>query len=76
MKEGIVMTKTICNVCGKEFNMWDNQEGFGFDYRVGYGSKHDGENLKCDLCCDCFDKLLDEYLIPKCKHSIIVKEYD
>lgn len=43
------MTKTICNVCGKEFNMWDDQEGFGFYYRVGYGSKHDGEDLKCDL---------------------------
>lgn len=70
------MEKTFCNMCGKEFNMWDTQEGFGFHYYVGYGSKHDLQELKCDLCCNCFDKLLDEYLIPKCMHSIIVKEYD
>ena len=31
----------VCNMCGKPFDMWDDQENFGFDYYVGYGSKHD-----------------------------------
>lgn len=66
----MTMTKTICNMCGKEFDMWDAQESFGFYYHIGYGSKYDGEIIRCDLCCDCFDKMLDEYLIPKCKHPI------
>ena len=65
------MNIKVCDMCGKKFDMWDIQEGFGFSYSVGYGSKHDGDNVSCDLCCDCFDKLLDEYLIPKCKHKIV-----
>lgn len=65
------MRKTVCNMCGKEFDMWDQQEAFGFNYVCGYGSRHDGEEVLCDLCCDCFDKLLEEYLIPKCKYPII-----
>lgn len=68
------MRKTICNMCGKEFDHWDHYEGFGFDYRVGYGSKYEGEEIVCDLCCSCFDKLLEEYLIPKCEHPIIIQE--
>ncbi len=31
------MKKTICDFCGKEFDLWDTQEDFGFSYRVGYG---------------------------------------
>ena len=58
-------------MCGKEFDEWDKQEGFGFHYICGYGSRHDEEEIECDLCCDCFDKLLEEYLIPKCQHQII-----
>lgn len=30
------MKKTICNICGKKFDMWDQQEGFGLHYQVGY----------------------------------------
>ena len=65
------MRKTVCNMCGKVFDEWDEEEDFGLHYDVGYGSVFDGEHINCDLCCECFDKLLKEYLIPKCKHPII-----
>lgn len=65
------MNKTVCNVCGKEFDIWDRQEAFGFHSHVGYGSKFDGDHIELDLCCDCFDNLMDE-LIPKCVHNPVV----
>ena len=45
--------------------MWDEQEDFSISRNVGYGSKFDGETIRLDMCCDCFDKLMEE-LIPKC----------
>ena len=63
------MNKTICNICGKEFDMWDQQEGFGLHYHVGYGSRFDGDRILVDMCCDCFDELMDTYILPKCKIS-------
>lgn len=65
-----IMIKRVCNICGKDFSFWDTQEGFGFHYpRVGYGSEFDGSTIELDLCCDCFDKLMNDYIIPKCKIS-------
>ncbi len=63
------MVKRICNMCGKEFDEWDTQEGFGIHASVGYGSGFDGTKIALDLCCDCFDKLMSDYIIPKCKYS-------
>ncbi len=57
-----------CNVCGKEFDEWDRQEKFGFDLWVGYGSKYDGEHLQADICCECFDQLMAQF-IHNCKYS-------
>lgn len=58
---------TICNVCGKTFDMWDLKEMFGIHQsEIGYGSSHDGETISIDLCCTCFDELMD-YVLPKCK---------
>jgi hypothetical protein len=59
--------KTICNVCGKKFNMLDDQENFGIHTdEIGYGSRYDGKQINLDMCCKCFDKLMSE-IIPKCK---------
>ena len=55
----------ICDLCGKRFDDRDREESFGIDYWCGYGSKHDGEHIQFAFCCDCFDKLLDTYIIPK-----------
>ena len=27
---------------------------------IGYGSVHDGDIVNLHLCCDCFDKIVDE----------------
>lgn len=55
-----------CNLCGSEFDMWDEQAGFGIKAHVGWGSKYDGEHIKLDLCCGCFDRVI-EFIVPLCK---------
>ena len=57
------VSKHYCNLCGKKMDMWDVQEGFGFNGNIGYGSKYDGEKLNLDLCCDCMDKLIESCVI-------------
>ena len=54
------MKSIICNMCGKEFDTWDMQEGFYIHSSyIGYGSKYDGGSLDIDLCCNCMDKIID-----------------
>ena len=64
--------KTLCNVCGKEFDMWDEQEELGLHTRFGYGTTFDGDRIDLDICCDCFDKLMDKF-IPMCKINPITE---
>lgn len=55
-----------CDMCGKQFSIFDTQENFGFHYHnIGYGSKFDETSIDVDLCCNCFDKMMDEYVMPK-----------
>ena len=63
------MRKTICDICGKEFDVFDEQERFGFHHTVGYGSEFDGSRIDVDLCCRCFDIMMNEYILPQCKKS-------
>ena len=63
-----------CTVCGKKFDMWDEQENFCFHHRVGYGSKYDGRDLNINMCCKCFDGLMDE-LVPRCKTNPLPDPY-
>lgn len=55
--------KTVCNKCGKEFDLWDAQEDFTIEGVLGYGTKYDGDKLKIHLCCDCMEKLIDECVV-------------
>ena len=66
-----------CDFCGKNFDHWDIQEGFGLHFpRVGYGSKYDEMSIEVDLCCDCFDKMMAEYVEPRLKFKDnAIKEY-
>ena len=57
------MKKLVCNMCGKEFDMWDEQEDFSIHRTCGYGTKFDGDSIQLDLCCDCMEKLVDSCLI-------------
>ena len=61
------MMKHVCNMCGRDFDMWDEQDGLMVNQRLGYGSRFDGHNLQLDLCCVCYDELMGEYLLPKCR---------
>lgn len=56
-----------CNKCGKKLDMWDIQEDFSMQRRLGYGSKYDGDDLDIDLCCDCMDELIEKCVIPPVK---------
>lgn len=53
----------ICNMCGKEFDRYDLEQGIGLGGRLKYGSVHDGRRYSLDLCCDCFDNILDQCVI-------------
>lgn len=57
------MKTTVCNMCGKKFDFWDEQEDFHFYGRIGYGSRYDEHDLRLDLCCECMDKLIDMCVI-------------
>lgn len=60
----------LCNMCGNKFDIWDEQANFGIHRIPSYGSKFDGERIELDLCCDCFDKIMD-IVIPMCKENPI-----
>ncbi len=63
-----------CNLCGKKFDLWDEEENFCFRHRFGYGSAYDGYLLNLNLCCKCFDRLMDE-LVPLCKTNPLPDPY-
>ncbi len=61
----------VCNMCDKTFDLWDNQENFCFDHHIGYGSAHDFEHIQLNLCCQCFDKVID-WILPQCRHNPMI----
>jgi hypothetical protein len=65
-----------CTMCGKPFDMWgifvSNNR---FDFYIGFGStNHCYDRFQCDLCIDCFDKVID-MIIPMCKTNPIIGEH-
>ena len=58
-----------CNMCGKKFELHDKFADLRFEKHIGYGSIHDGEILKLNLCCECFGYLTDVFN-RICKMSI------
>lgn len=48
-----------CNFCGTKLTTWDLQEDYTIHTTCGYGSSHDGDTVRLQLCCDCFDKIVD-----------------
>lgn len=56
-----------CNKCGKQFDLWDFQEGFSITQTLGYGTKYDGDSLDIHLCCDCMEKIIDACIISPIK---------
>ena len=64
-----------CSMCGKMFDLWDDQEDFCFVRHIGYGFKYDTKGLYLNLCCGCFDKIADWFL-PLCANDPLVDEQD
>lgn len=64
-----------CSMCGKMFDLWDDQEDFCFVRHIGYGFKYDTKGLYLNLCCDCFDKIANWFL-PLCANDPLVDEQD
>ena len=67
----VYITRT-CNMCGKTFDFWDHQENFCFDRHIGFGSVYDLHCIKLNLCCHCFDKVMD-WILPQCRHKPVLE---
>lgn len=61
-------SKFVCNLCGKEFDIWDKQENFTIQTDFGFGTKFDGDRLNLHLCCNCMEKIVDS-----CKISPVIE---
>ena len=49
------VVKILCDVCGREAGPECGQPEFGtLSAQWGYGSSHDGESYRVDLCEKCF----------------------
>jgi hypothetical protein len=57
----------MCNQCGK---IIESEDPFAlnkiaeFHLYFSYGTNHDGETWRFDLCEDCIEKLVDKFKIP------------
>lgn len=58
-----------CNCCARPLDEWDLQQKFAIHTLVGYGSKYDTEKIRLQLCCSCFDNLVDKCAIPPVENS-------
>ncbi|MDD3220093.1 MAG: hypothetical protein PHC41_04775 [Lachnospiraceae bacterium] len=59
--------KIYCNQCGKQLKMKNGyfHEGVcSVHQQWGYFSEKDGENHSFHLCEACYDKLVEQFLIP------------
>ena len=65
-KKRLITVKVACDENGKAFDSYDYHHDLCFDKCMGYGSTHDLERVRLNLCCDCFDKILD-WVLPQCK---------
>lgn len=56
-------TPKRCNKCGQKLDYLDLYENVHFHQRLGYGSAHDGDVIKLQLCLKCLDELIDSCAI-------------
>ena len=65
--------KRQCNFCKKTFDEMDEHLDFGFDMVLPYGTTHDMAHLELDMCVDCFNQFMDEWVLPRCKISPLIE---
>ncbi|WP_304509207.1 hypothetical protein [Anaerotignum sp.] len=64
VQESQVVTKVICNCCGKEIplvreGLWE--EYFHAEKSWGYLSNQDGRQDSFDLCQECYEKMIESF---------------
>lgn len=66
-----------CNLCGKEFNIWDYEENFQIHTLLGYGTAYDGDELHLRLCRDCMNEIIEDcYFSPIVEVNYCGKNYE
>ncbi|MBQ7934241.1 MAG: hypothetical protein IJ327_05600 [Lachnospiraceae bacterium] len=61
------LEKVFCNKCGKQLQLEQGylKEGcFSARHVFGYFSRKDGMRHSFDLCEDCYDHMVSQFLIP------------
>ena len=48
-----------CSMCGKTLDFLDTQQNLVIHKDMKYGSKYDLHTVHLQLCCECFDNLVD-----------------
>lgn len=69
-KKEVVFIQHHCNRCAKELDALDRQLGFTIHKNIGYGSKYDLGEINLNLCCKCFDEIMD-IIRPMCAEDPI-----
>ena len=72
------LDKATCNMCGEVYDVnanceedWQMESVKEFKAHFGYGSNHDTENWKFDLCEKCIEKIVSQFKIaPEVHHYL------
>ena len=65
--EGKKLEKVVCNKCGKDLKVENGRlkEGcFSATAVFGYFSRKDGSVHRFDLCEDCYDEMIAQFMVP------------
>ncbi len=68
------LVSVICNKCKKELRVENGilKEGcFNGNVQFGYFSNKDGKKHSFDLCEECYDKMIKEFVIPVEEEEIL-----
>lgn len=74
-KQEELAASTKCTMCGKQFSIFDVQDGWIYLDHKGYGSKYDETIIRFNLCADCMDKVID-YVRANSINPVYMKDYD
>ena len=62
LQEEMVLSKVICNGCGKEISL-ASEDHFHGEKTWGYFSDKDGRQDSFDLCECCYDKMTETFVV-------------
>ena len=62
MQEEKILSRVVCNGCGKEISL-ESTDHFHGEKTWGYFSEKDGRQDSFDLCESCYDKMVSEFIV-------------